>query len=81
MIISSFHTNVTVPLRDEFNRNKETETGKTERITKTNGRSMKYRNTDNGICKALFLVDVCYASNLKGAAAIQSYVRLTISVA
>ena len=72
MITSSFHTNVTVPLRDEFNRNKETETSKTERITKTKGRSMKYRNTDNGICKAFFLVDVCHASNLKGAAAIQS---------
>ena len=40
---------------------------------------MKYRNTDNGIiltlfCKAFFVVDVCYASNLIGAAAIQSYV-------
>ena len=43
------NTNETVPLRDEFNRNKETETSKNERITKTNGRSMKYRNTDNGI--------------------------------
>ena len=43
---------------------------------------MKYRNTDNfDICKAFFLVDVCYASNLKGAAAIQGYVRLSISVA
>ena len=38
-----------LPLRDEFNRNKETETSKNERITKTNGRSMKYRHTDNGI--------------------------------
>ena len=43
------NTNVTVPLRDEFNRNKETETSKNERITKTNGRSMEYHNTDNGI--------------------------------
>ena len=75
-------TNVTVPLHDEFNRNKETETNKNERITKTNGRSMKYRNTDNfDICNAFFLDDVCYASNLKGAAGIQSYVRLWISVA
>ena len=43
------NTNVTVPLRDEFNRNEETKTSKNERITMTNGRSMKYRNTDNGI--------------------------------
>ena len=43
------NTNVTVPLRDEFNRNKETETSTNERIPKTKGRSMKYRNTDNGI--------------------------------
>ena len=43
------NTNVTVPLRDEFNRNKETETSKNERIPKTDGRSMKYRNTGNGI--------------------------------
>ena len=39
---------------------------------------MKYRNTGNGIisniCKAFFLVDGCYASNLEGAAAIHSYV-------
>ena len=42
-------TNVTVSLRDEFNRNKETETSKNERIPKTDGRSMKYRNTGNGI--------------------------------
>ena len=42
-------TNVTVPLRVEFNRNRETETNKNERITKTNGRSMKHRNADNGI--------------------------------
>ena len=35
------------PLRDELNRNKETETNRNERITKTNGRSMKYGNTDN----------------------------------
>ena len=42
-------TNVTVPLRDGFSRNKETETKKKERITKTNGRNMKYRNIDNGI--------------------------------
>ena len=41
--------NVTVSLRDEFNRNKETETSKNERIPKTEGRSMKYRNTGNGI--------------------------------
>ena len=33
----------------EFNRNRETETNKNERITKTNGRSMKHRNADNGI--------------------------------
>ena len=43
------NTNVTGPLRDKFNRNKETETSTNERITKTNGRSIKYRNTDNGI--------------------------------
>ena len=43
------NTNVTVSLRDEFNRNKETKTGKNERIPKTDGRSMKYRNTGNGI--------------------------------
>ena len=43
-----------VPLRDEFNRNKGTDqTSKNERITKTNGRSMKYRNTDNGIISTL----------------------------
>ena len=47
--ITNSNTNVKVPLRDEFNRNKETETSRNERITKTNGRSMKYRNTDNGI--------------------------------
>ena len=46
-------TNVTVPLRDEFNRNKETETSKNEPITKTNGRSMNYRNTDNGVISTL----------------------------
>ena len=44
---NTINTNVTVRLRDEFNRNKET--GTNERITKTNGRSMKYRNSDNGI--------------------------------
>ena len=43
------NTNVTVSLCDEFNRNKETETSKNERIPKTDGRSMKYRNTGNGI--------------------------------
>ena len=43
------NTNVTVSLRDEFNRSKETETSKNERIPKTDGRSMKYRNTGNGI--------------------------------
>ena len=78
------NTNVTVSLRDEFNRKKETETSKNERIPKTDGRSMKYRNTGNGIIwtfKAFFLVDVCYLSNLEGAAAIHSYVRLPISVA
>ena len=42
-------TNVTVPLRVEFNSNRETETNKNERITKTNGRSMKHRDADNGI--------------------------------
>ena len=47
--IANTNTNVTVSLRDEFNRNKETETNKNERITKTNGRSMKHRNADNGI--------------------------------
>ena len=77
------HTNVTVSPRDEFNRNKETETSTNERIPKTDGPSMKYRNTGNyfDICKAFFLVDVCYASNLEGAAAIHSYTRLSISVA
>ena len=46
------NTNVTVSLCDEFNQNKETETSKNERIPKTDGRSirsMKYRNTGNGI--------------------------------
>ena len=43
------NANATVPLRDEFNRNKETETSKNEQIPKTKGRSMKYRNTGNGI--------------------------------
>ena len=43
------NTNVTAPLRDEFDRNKETETSTNERIPKINGRNMKYRNTDNGI--------------------------------
>ena len=47
--ITNTNTNVTVPRRDEFNRNKETERSTSERITKTNGRSMKCRNTDNGI--------------------------------
>ena len=77
------HTNVTVSPRDEFNRNKETETSTNERIPKTDGRSMKHRNTGSyfDICKAFFLVDVCYASNLEGAAAIHSYIRLSISVA
>ena len=46
-------TNVTVPLRDEFNRNKETETSKNEPVAKTNGRSMNYRNTDNGVISTL----------------------------
>ena len=36
------NTNVTVPLQDEFNQNKETGTSTNERITKTNGRSIKY---------------------------------------
>ena len=49
LTITNTKTNVTVPLRDEFNRNKETEISTNERITKTNRRSMKYRNTDNGI--------------------------------
>ena len=40
---------VTVSLHDEFNRNKETETSKNERIPKPDGRSIKYRNTGNGI--------------------------------
>ena len=43
------NTNVTASLRDEFNRNKETETSKNERIPKTEGRSRKYRNIGNGI--------------------------------
>ena len=47
--ITNTHTNVTVPLRDEFNRNKETETSTSERTTTAKGQSMKYRNTDNGI--------------------------------
>ena len=46
---TSANTNVTVSLRDEFKRNKETETSKNERIPKTDGQSMKYRNTGNGI--------------------------------
>ena len=50
---NTINTNVTVPLRDDFNRNKETETSKNERITKTNGRSMKYHNTDNGFLSFL----------------------------
>ena len=48
-IKNNANTNVTVPLRDKFNRNKEPETSTNEQITKTNGRSMKYRNTDDGI--------------------------------
>ena len=38
-----------VSLHDEFNWYKETETSKNERISKPDGRSMKYRNTGNGI--------------------------------
>ena len=78
------NTDCTVPLLGEFNGNKGTETSTNERITKTNGRSMKYRNTCNGIIstfvklQAYFLIDVWYASNLKGAASIQSYVQLSI---
>jgi len=53
------NTNVTVPLRDEFNRNKETETSTNERITKTNGRSMKYRNTGNGIISTFASNNAC----------------------
>ena len=34
--IKQIQHNVTVPLRDEFNRNKETETSKNERIPKVN---------------------------------------------
>ena len=58
--ITNTNTNVTVPLRDEFNRNKETETSKNERIPKTNGRSMKYRNTGNGIISTF--VKLCFLS-------------------
>ena len=47
--VTNTNKNVTVPLRDEFNRNKETETSTNERITKTNERIMKYCNTDNVI--------------------------------
>ena len=69
--ILNANTNVTVSLRDEFNRNKETETSKNERIPNTDGRSMKYRNTGHGIIWT-FLVNVCYLSNLKGAAHVNS---------
>ena len=44
-----FWPSLTVSLRDEFNRNKETETSKNEQTPKTDGRSIKYRNTGNGI--------------------------------
>ena len=47
--VTNTNKNVTVPLRDEFSRNKETETSTNERITKTNERIMKYRNIDNVI--------------------------------
>ena len=43
------NTNEAVSLRDEFNRDKETETSKNERIPKSDGRSMKYPNNGNGI--------------------------------
>ena len=43
------NTNVTVSLLDELNRNKETKTSKNKGIPKTDGRSMKYRNTGNAI--------------------------------
>ena len=49
MYQANTNTNVTVSRRDEFNRNKETEISKNERIPKTGGRSMKYRNSGNGI--------------------------------
>ena len=65
-------------LLDEFNRNKETETSKNERITKTNGRSMKYRNTDNGIISTFVKLSSLSMSVMRQ---IQSYVRLSISVA
>ena len=39
------------------------------------GLDVLYTSDYFDICKAFFLVDVCYASNLKGAAATQSYVR------
>ena len=77
------NTNVTVPLLDECNRKKETETSTNERITNTNGRSMKYRNTGNGIIstfvKRTFL-SMSVMRQIKNSA-IQSYGRLLISVA
>ena len=46
---------------------------------------MKYRNTGNGIISTFVKLSLLsmsvYASNLEGAAAIPSYVRLSISVA
>ena len=67
------NTKVTVPLRDEFNRNKETEAW--DKRANNLDQRMKHEISQ------YFLFDVCYASNLKGAEVIQSYVRLSISVA
>ena len=71
-------SNFPVPLLDEFNRNKGTETSKNERITKTNQRSMKYRNTDIGIISTFVKLSFLSMSVMRQ---IQSYVRFSISVA
>ena len=65
LLVTTANTNVTVPLRDEFNRNKETETSKNERITKNNGRSMKYRNTDNGSISTLVKLSFLSMSDMR----------------
>ena len=76
------NTNVTVSLRDEFNRNKETETSKNERIPKTEGRSMKYSNTGNVIIWTFVKLSFLSMSVMRQIRkAIHSYVRLSISVA
>ena len=81
---NKYNTNVTVSLRDEFNRNKETETSKNERIPKTDGRSMKYRITGNGIIWTfvkLSFLSMSVMRQIWKARRQFSYVRLSIGVA